>query len=114
MTFKPAIWRPIALVLSAINLVGVGFAAGATEPWHAGLHAVLALGFGLWSERLRQVPRAVEGQDRFEELELQVGDLRGELSDLHERLDFAERMLAQADTRRLDSERQARAERDQL
>src|SRR5688572_14351804 len=34
MTFKPAIWRPIAVVLSAINLLGAGFAAGSAEPWH--------------------------------------------------------------------------------
>ena len=114
MTFKPAIWRPIALVLSAINLVGVGFAASAAEGWHAGLHVVLALGFGLWSERLRDRPRAIEGQDRLEQLELDVGDLRGELSEVYERLDFAERMLAQTETRRLDSERQVRADRDQL
>jgi len=35
MTFKPAIWYPIAVVLSAINLVGVGFAVGPGEVWHA-------------------------------------------------------------------------------
>lgn len=38
MTFKPAIWYPIAVVLSAINLVGVGFAVGPGEPWHAAIH----------------------------------------------------------------------------
>jgi hypothetical protein len=54
MTFKPAIWYPIAVVLSAINLVGVGFAVGPGEPWHAATHAALALGFGLWAQRLRQ------------------------------------------------------------
>lgn len=29
MTFKSPIWQPIAILLSAVNLVGVGFAAGA-------------------------------------------------------------------------------------
>src|SRR2546427_9688636 len=57
MTFKPAVWYPIALVLTAINLAGAGFAAGTTEPWHATIHAVLALGFGLWAQRLRRAPR---------------------------------------------------------
>src|SRR5260370_564133 len=37
MTFKPATWYPIAVVLSVLNLVGVGFApagpAGPAEPW---------------------------------------------------------------------------------
>ena len=53
MTFKPAIGQPIAIGLSAINLVAVGFAAGAAEPWHAGVHAALGLAFGLWAQRLR-------------------------------------------------------------
>jgi hypothetical protein len=29
MTFKPAVWRPIAVVLSGLNVVAVGFAAAA-------------------------------------------------------------------------------------
>ncbi len=49
MTFKPKIWQPIAVVLCAVNLVAVGFAAGAAEPSHAAVHAALALGFGLWA-----------------------------------------------------------------
>ena len=56
MTFKPAIWYPIAVVLSVINVLGVGFAARSAEPWHAAIHAVLALAFGLWAQRLRQGP----------------------------------------------------------
>ena len=43
MTFKPAIWYPIAAALSVINVVAVGFAARSAEPWHAALHAALAL-----------------------------------------------------------------------
>ena len=95
MTFKPAIWRPIAVTLSAINLVGVGFAAGATEPWHAAIHAALALAFGLWAQRLRQGEGVSDGQARLELLEAEVGNLRRELSETQERLDFAERVLAQ-------------------
>ena len=71
MTFKPAIWYPIAVVLGAINLLGAGFAVGTAEPWHATVHAALALAFGLWARRLRQ-----------------------ELGETQERLDFAERLLA--------------------
>ena len=59
MTFKSPIWRRVSIVASAVNLVAVGFAAGMAEPWHAAVHAALALGFGLWAQRLsRGDPRA--------------------------------------------------------
>ena len=51
MTFKPAIWFPIAALLAVFNLGAVAFAGGAI---HATTHAVLAVGFGLWAFRLRQ------------------------------------------------------------
>jgi hypothetical protein len=106
MTFKPAIWQPIAVVLSVINLVAVGAAAGSAEPWHAAAHGSLALAFGLWAQRLRQRPGGGELQGRLEVLEAEVSNLRGELSEMQERLDFAERLLAQGpETRRVDPER---------
>jgi hypothetical protein len=102
MTFKRAIWYPIAIVLSVINLVGVGFAAGEPQPWHAALHAALALAFGLWAQRLRQGPGGSELQAPLEGLEAEVDALRAEVAELHERMDFAERLLAQApETRRV-------------
>jgi len=105
MTFKSPIWQPVSIVLSAINLVAVGFAAGAAEPYHAALHAGLALGFGLWAQRLRQRPRVIEsgGDGRFEELEAEMGELRRELNEAQERIDFTERVLAQGrDPRRVE------------
>jgi hypothetical protein len=105
MTFKPAIWQPIAVVLSAINLVAVGFAAGAAEPWHAGGHAALGLAFGLWAQRMKQGRGGgeTELQPRLEALEFEVSDLRRELSETQERLDFAERLLAQGqESRRVE------------
>ena len=108
MTFKPAIWYPIALVLSVVNLVAVGFAAGDGEPWHAGLHAGLALAFGLWAQRLRQRPRESELQlpmEALDALEAEVGQLRQELSEAQERLDFTERVLARGpEARRVEPE----------
>jgi len=96
MTFKPALWFPIAIVLSAINLAAVGFAAASAEPWHASIHAGLALGFGVWAQRLRRgPPDASELPARFEALEVEVANVRRELSEAQERLDFAERVLAQ-------------------
>ena len=106
MTFKPAIWHPIAVVLSVINLVAVGFAAGSAEPWHATAHGVLALAFGLWAQRLRQGPGGSERQVRLEVLEAEMSNLGRELSEAQERLDFAERLLAQGqESRRVDPER---------
>ena|SRR5688572_2108051 len=95
MTFRSRIWQPTALILSALNLVGVGMAAGAAEPLHAGIHATLALAFWSWAQRLRQGPREAGRLPRLEALELEVRELRRELGEAQERLDFTERMLAQ-------------------
>jgi hypothetical protein len=110
MTFKPAIWRPISIVLSVINLVAAGFAAGSAEPLHAGVHVALGLAFGYWAQRLRQASGelglGLEVQPRLEALEFEVSDLRRELNETQERLDFTERVLAQGqEARRLDQER---------
>jgi hypothetical protein len=112
MTFKSPIWRPIAAILSIVNLVAVGFAAGQAEPWHAGIHAGLALAFGVWSERLRlrrggsELLAGSELSDRLEALEGEVGKLGQDLSETQERLDFTERLLAQAaEARRVGPER---------
>ncbi|MGH7520745.1 MAG: hypothetical protein ACREMI_05670 [Gemmatimonadales bacterium] len=112
MTFKPTTWYPIAVLLAIANVVAAGFAAG--TPWHAGAHAALALGFGLWAQRLRQrrdqgeddISREVVADDRIEALEGELSRLRNELSEAQERLDFTERMLAQRpDPRRVDPQR---------
>ena len=101
MTFKSPLWYPIAIVLSVINLVAVGFAAGQSEPWHAAGHAALGLAFGLWAQRLRQGRRGSELQapvevlDALDALEGEVSKLRQELSETQERMDFTERLLAQ-------------------
>jgi hypothetical protein len=93
MTFKPSVWFPIAFVLSAVNLVAVGFAVRPGEPWwHAGSHAALALAFGLWAQRLRQSRPAVGGgelQERLEALEAEVGRveaLEGDVGKLRQEL----------------------------
>jgi hypothetical protein len=112
MTFKSPLWRPVSVVLSAVNLVAVGFAAGMAEPWHAAVHAGLALGFGLWAQRLLQrVPgsgseQLEAGLEQLESLEAEVGRLGRDLGEMQERLDFTERVLAQqAEARRLGPER---------
>jgi hypothetical protein len=105
MTFKSAIWYPIAGVLSVINLVAAGFAIGQAEPAHAAIHGALALAFGLWAHRLRQGSGGSDLQARLEAVEAELGELGGlrqELGEMQERLDFAERLLAQgSETRRM-------------
>ena len=101
MTFKHPIWRPIAIAASALNLVGVGFAAGEAEPWHAGIHAGLALVFGLGAQRLRRGAGSSDSPARVEELEAEMSSFRAELNEVQERLVFTERMLARgAETQR--------------
>lgn len=118
MRFKPTTWFPIAVGLSAINVVAAGFAAQPGEPLHAGAHAALAVAFGLWAHRLRQGLRGGDLHSRVEALEADARDLsalgadidtlRQQLGEAQERLDFVERMLAQApDRRRLEPEDRA-------
>jgi hypothetical protein len=114
MTFKPAVWYPIAVVLSVVNVVAVAFTAGPAQPWHAAGHAALALAFGLWAQRLRRRVGGSESQGtgdseleaRLEALEADVNRLRQQLSETQERLDFAERLLARGpEARRVDPQR---------
>ncbi len=53
MAMNPRTWYPIAAVLTAVNVAGVAFAVLPGEPWHATLHAVLAVGCGVWAQSLR-------------------------------------------------------------
>jgi hypothetical protein len=106
MTFNPATWYPIALVLSGINALSAGLAIAQREPSHAAVHVVLTVAFGLWARRLRPRPGGSELQAsagaldavpaRFAALEGEVAKLRHELTEAQERLDFVERLLAQA------------------
>lgn len=109
MTFKAAIWQPIAVALTAINLVGLGLAVGAAEPAHMTVHAMLAGVFGLAAWRIRPGPgreRQEERQSGFDDVEAELDRLRQELIETQERLDFTERILAQGlESRRVEPER---------
>ncbi|HEX2249990.1 MAG TPA: hypothetical protein VHH32_06545 [Gemmatimonadales bacterium] len=107
MTFKSRIWYPITGVLSMINLAAVGYAAASAEPWHATVHAALAVAFGLGASRLRQQrPGGMDQLGRLEALEADMTALQQELSEAQERLDFTERVLAQrAEARQVGPER---------
>ena len=114
MKFKAPIWYPIAVALSAINAISVGFALDDT--WHAGIHAGLAVAFALWAQRLRRGPGVgdlqgrLEGleaeRNRIDALESEMTKLREELNEAQERLDFTERILAKGpEARRVEPDR---------
>jgi hypothetical protein len=102
MTFKPKIWYPVALILALVNVAGIWLAAAAAEPPHATLHGVLGVAFALWAQRLRtrRQAEAAELAPGTEALALDVDDLREQLAETQERLDFAERMIAQGTPQR--------------
>jgi hypothetical protein len=97
MALNPRIWQPVAAVLSAVNLVAVWFAAAPAEPWHASIHAALAVGFALGAQRLgiRRRAASIGGESLSVEVLDELSNLRSEVAELSERLDFTERLLAQ-------------------
>ena len=91
---KPTTKFQILFWLSALNLIALGYAL--PNPLHAAGHGLLALGFAFWAKRVR--PSRSEDEEapdesRFENLDAEVSELRRQLSETQERLDFAERLL---------------------
>lgn len=97
MTFKSRWWYPTALALAAINLVGGVVAAAQGEPMHAGIHGVFTFAFWEWAQRLRARRLPTTTDERMEGVEREVSELRAQVAELTERLDFAERILAKGD-----------------
>jgi hypothetical protein len=106
MRFKPTFWFPVAAIACGVNLVWAWVAAR-TDGAHALAHFVATLGFGLWAVTLRSQLKSEhpapppELPAGFEALEAEMNDLRQQLIETQERLDFTERMLAQ----RLEADR---------
>lgn len=101
MSFNPAIWRPIAIIVSLLNVGGLVMALGAGEPAHAAGHVLVGVALVAWfrrmGERAREDTTESIGGDRqaqIEGLEFEVDQLRRELTEAQERLDFTERMMA--------------------
>jgi len=99
--FKHRGWIPVAWLLSLSNLAAVWFAARPAEPWHATIHALLAVLFGLGARRLmaRQRVDSLHEQlqqtiDQNQYLQQTVDGMQTHLQELEERLDFVERLLA--------------------
>ena len=101
MWFKHSAWVPVAWLLSLINVAAVWFAAAPAEPMHATIHALLGAGFGVGAMHLTVRGRAAAQREHLgqvlelnEHLQQTVDDMQGHLTELEERVDFAERLLA--------------------
>ena len=90
MWFKHRVWIPVAWLLSLGNFVSVWFAARPAEPWHASIHALLAVLFALGARRL-MARRQADVPD--EPLQQTIDGMQAHLQELEERVDFAERLL---------------------
>jgi signal transduction histidine kinase len=104
VNLKTTLLQRLAAVAAVFNVGGLGFAIAVSEPTHAVVHGVLALGFGYWAQRLRSTPASDVAEMR-QQLEDQAAALEdtqntlashaNQLLELQERLDFAERVLTQ-------------------
>jgi len=100
MWFKHRAWIPIAWLASLVNLGAVWFAARPAEPWHATIHALLALLLGLGAQRLTARQRAplraepVLGEERVKGLEQAIDAIAVELERVGEGQRFVTNLLA--------------------
>jgi hypothetical protein len=72
MWFKHRAWIAVAWLLSLANLGGVWFAAQPAEPWHATVHALLAVLFGLGAQHLTLRNKPAIGADVVTRQELEA------------------------------------------
>jgi hypothetical protein len=70
--FKHRAWIAVAWLLSLGNLGGVWIAARPAEPWHATVHALLAVLFGLGAQRLASRTKPAIGADVMTRQELEA------------------------------------------
>ncbi len=101
MRFQHRAWIPVSWGLALINLGAVWFAARPAEPWHATVHAALAVAFALGAQRLkaRRDAALLHGQlqevlDQNESLQGAVEGMETQVRELEERIEFAERLLS--------------------
>jgi hypothetical protein len=97
MALKTVLGYPIVALLGIVNLVATGFAIGQGEAGHALTHATLAVAFGVWARHLRRGrgDELVNVRQQMEQQEAALASQATQLAELHERVDFVERLLAQ-------------------
>lgn len=103
MWFKHRAWIVVAWLLSVVNLGSVWFAARPGEAWHATIHALLAVLFGLGAMRLKVRQQALAhsqaepalGDDRMKRLEQAVDSIAVELERVGEGQRFVTKLMAE-------------------
>ena len=101
MWFKHRAWIPVAWLLSVGNVVAVWFAAQPAETWHATIHALLAVVFGVGAQRLmarrQEQSRAEPGleSDRTKHIEQAIDAIAIELERVGEGQRYVTKLLAQ-------------------
>lgn len=99
--FKHRVWIPIAWLLSFANLAAVWFAARPAEPWHATIHALLALLFGIGAQHLMVRQRAqsrvdpVFGDDHVKRLQHAIDAIAVEVERVGEGQRFVTKLMAE-------------------
>lgn len=102
MWFKARAWIPVAWLLCFANIIFVWFPAP-VAPGHATVHALLAVLFGLGAQRLAARPGSRRPELQSEERQLledvqtrlgELNELTRRLTELEDRVDFAERVMA--------------------
>ena len=100
MTEKTPFRNGLLVVLSAANVVSVWFAAQPAEPWHATIHAALAVGFAFWAQRRierqqRLEPRSTGlANERLDRIEGAIDSVALEVERIGEMERFASKILA--------------------
>jgi hypothetical protein len=111
MWFKHRAWIPIAWILSVVNVIAVWFAAKPGEPWHASIHALLGLLFGLGAQRLSVRQRAMMTA-AGDEFPTDVAALRAELAALREdQSEILQRVAHSVDAVAIEVERVGESQR---
>ena len=111
MWFKHRAWIPVAWLLSLANLGAVWFAALPGEPWHASIHAALAVLLAVGAQRLmaRRASLGAEaaiGESREDRLEQAIDAIALELERVGEGQRFVAKVLAE---RGLELDRSSRS-----
>ena len=93
MWFKHRAWIPVAWLLSLGNLAAVWFAAQPAEPWHATVHALLAVAFALGAQRLMARQRPATEPNRLEQLQQSVDVIALEVERISEGQRYVTKIL---------------------
>jgi hypothetical protein len=104
MTSRSTLWRIVAALFTAVNLVGIGFAAAAGEGRHTAAHVVLAILGAYWMWRIAPRTTTQSGstsqseRDRLEQLQQSMDAVALEV----ERIGEAQRFQAKLEQERIE------------